>query len=46
MSGTHSHNVQMSESGKHTHIVSKTGANKKIDIMPPYYTMVFIIKYK
>lgn len=44
----HSHTINISESGSHTHIVEEHGliSPKPIDIMPPYYTLVYIIKYK
>lgn len=44
--GKHNHEMSMDDSGEHKHKVHKTGKGEAIDIMPPYFTMVFIIKYK
>lgn len=48
VSNLHSHTVTISTSGDHTHILGEHGSvsPKPIDIMPPYYTLVYIIKYK
>ncbi len=44
----HSHSVTVSSSGDHTHTLDEHGniSPTPIDIMPPYYTLVYIIKYK
>ena len=45
---THRHTVTVSSSGGHTHTLDEHGliSPQPIDIMPPYYTLVYIIKYK
>jgi len=44
----HSHSVDISNDGDHTHTIEEHGSSspEPIDIMPPYYTLVYIIKYK
>jgi hypothetical protein len=44
----HSHSVTISSSEDHTHTLGEHGSisPQPIDIMPPYYTLVYIIKYK
>jgi microcystin-dependent protein len=44
----HSHSVTISSDGDHTHTLDEHGSSspEPIDIMPPYYTLVYIIKYK
>lgn len=45
--GNHSHRVlSETETGIHNHNISYVGEGKEIDIMPPYYSLIYIIKYK
>lgn len=44
----HTHTITVESAGEHTHTLSDFGSDnpQSIDIMPPYYTLVYIIKYK
>lgn len=44
----HSHTINIENAGEHTHTLGDFGSDnpQSIDIMPPYYTLVYIIKYK
>jgi len=40
--GSHSHTVDYN--GSHTHVINNTGGGNSHPIMPPFYTLVYIIK--
>ena len=44
--GVHIHETTLSQSGSHTHTLSSVGEGIPLDISPPWYSLVYIIKYK
>jgi len=44
--GDHQHKVTAGEFGGHKHVINPEGKNEKINIMPSYLALIYIIKYK
>ena len=46
LSGGHNHTFSIDDNGAHSHTINEVGQSLPINIMPPYMSMVYIIKYK
>jgi hypothetical protein len=44
--GGHQHNITAADAGGHKHVIDSVGKNEKINIMPSYLALIYIIKYK